>query len=290
MSGPRIVLMETPRDAFQGIREFIPTEEKIAHISLLAEAGFRCIDFGSFVSPRAVPQMRDSEAVLQALAPLSDLYLCAVVVNEKGLDRALAGGRVNAVGFPFSVSDTFQRRNTGKGIDATWGIFSSLVREAHAAGKDFLLYVSMAFGNPYGEPWSLQNLEAFVSRCCESGLRTVYLADTTSEADPDCVREVMGHCSRHFPAVEWGVHLHSDSLGWPQKLSAALDAGARRVDSAVLGLGGCPFARNSLVGNIPSEGVVEWLESHGIPTGVNRLLLARCVENARHIAETYGAC
>lgn len=290
MNAPPVRLMETPRDAFQGIRGFIPTAEKIAHVGLLVEAGIQYIDFGSFVSPRAVPQMRDSEAVLQALAPRSDLYLCAIVVNQKGLDRATAAGRLNAVGFPFSLSDTFQRRNTGAGIDATWAVFSSLLRGTEAAGMDLLLYVSMAFGNPYGETWSVQLLEEFVGRCCAEGARAVYLADTTSEAGPDRVREAMESCARSFPSVDWGVHLHSDARGWGDKLAAALDAGARRVDSAVHGMGGCPFARSGLVGNLPTEGVVDWLESRGIRTGVDKALLERCVRSARRIEETYGTC
>jgi hydroxymethylglutaryl-CoA lyase len=288
VSDPGVVLMETTRDAFQGIQRFIPTEEKIAHIETLVSAGFRRIDFGSFVSPRAVPQMSDSEAVLAALAPHSDLHLAALVVNLKGLARALSSGRLNALGFPFSVSDTFLLRNTGKGIDATWPLVPTLVRATSDAGIELLLYLSMAFGNPYGEPWSLPILEQCVRRCSEAGVRIVYLADTTSEATPAQIRDAVRRCRELFPSVDLGVHLHSDPSQWQPKLEAALDAGATRVDSAMLGMGGCPFARNELVGNVPSEGVIDLLESRGVGTGVERSLLPLCRQSAARILEAYG--
>ncbi|HEY3132461.1 MAG TPA: hydroxymethylglutaryl-CoA lyase [Acidobacteriota bacterium] len=288
ISVPKVVLVETPRDAFQGIRDLIPTAEKIAHITRLIDAGCRCIDFGSFVSPKAVPQMRDSEAVLEAIGRHPSLTLIAIIANQRGLDRAIATGKVDAVGFPFSISDTFQMRNTHKSIEETWPIVEDLARCSESQRIAFILYLSMAFGNPYGDSWSARAVIDFVRRLDDLGVRVVSLADTTAEANPAQISELAGRCRSEFPDLELGIHLHSDASGWPAKLTAALECGIQRVDSAVAGMGGCPFARKELVGNIPTEGVVDLLESRGIPTGIDRVKLLSCVESARHIMELYG--
>ncbi|MBI3940700.1 MAG: hydroxymethylglutaryl-CoA lyase [Acidobacteria bacterium] len=285
---PGIVLVETPRDAFQGIGRLIPTAEKIAHIEKLIAAGFRQIDIGSFVSPRAVPQMQDSEAVLQAITPGRNLFLIAIIANERGLERAAATGKINAVGFPFSISDSFQLQNTHRAIAQTWPIVEALVRRCEALQMDFILYLSMAFGNPYADPWTADRVVEFLRRLVEKGVRNFSLADTTSEADPGRIRQVVALCRKAFPDLQLGIHLHSDPAGWRAKLAAALEAGACRVDSAVGGMGGCPFAGKELVGNLPSEGVVELLESRGVATGIDQGRLQLCVESARRIMEQYG--
>ncbi len=288
MNRSKVLLVETPRDAFQGIRDFIPTAEKIAHIERLIDAGFRCIDFGSFVSPKAVPQMQDSEAVLEAIGHHPDLTLIAIIANERGLDRAVATGKVHTVGFPFSISDTFQVRNTRKSIEETWPVVENLVRESASHRIGFIIYLSMAFGNPYGDPWSAPMVVDFVRRLKDIGVRIVSLADTTSEASAAEIRDLVGRCRSEFPDLEWGIHLHSDPSGWPEKLASALDCAIQRVDSATAGMGGCPFARNDLVGNIPTEGVVDLLGSRGFSTGIDRAKLRFCVESARRLMELYG--
>ena len=283
-----IFLVESPRDAFQGIRSFIPTEEKIRHIRKLIAAGFRRIDFGSFVSPQAVPQMRDSETVLKSIEDLAELYLIAIIVNERGLQRATEAGRVNAVGFPFSVSNTFQLRNTKKSVQDTWPLVARLVGQCRLAGLDFIVYISMAFGNPYGDPWAEGDVVEFLRKLRDSGAKIVYLADTTSEATAEQIRRLVTRCLSEFPELELGIHLHSDPAGWERKLTAALESGISRIDSAVAGMGGCPFARSELVGNIPTEGVVSLLQSRGISLEIDASALPGCVQSARRIMELYG--
>ncbi|HEY2933476.1 MAG TPA: hydroxymethylglutaryl-CoA lyase [Acidobacteriota bacterium] len=281
-------LVETPRDAFQGIRGFIPTDEKIAHIRKLIAAGFHRIDFGSFVSPQAVPQMQDSEDVLKSIQDAAGLYLIVIIANERGLQRALAAGRVNAVGFPFSISNTFQLRNTHRSIEDTWPLMTRLAEQCRASGLDFIIYVSMAFGNPYADPWSAGDVVEFLRKLGDAGAKIVYLADTTSEATAARIRSLVTRCRSEFPDLELGVHLHSDPAGWTEKLAAALDAGISRVDSAMAGMGGCPFARSGLVGNIPTEGVVSLLQSRGISLAIDPAALQDCVRSARRIMERYG--
>lgn len=235
--------VECPRDSWQGFSRFIPTDEKIAYHRRLVAAGFRNIDFGSFVSPKAVPQMKDTEEVFAGIRDLPGHFI-AIVANERGLDRALAAG-VIAVAYPFSISETFQRNNTGKSIAESWPVLEAI---AHRA-PELDVHLSMGFGNPYGEPWSIDVVRDFAGRVRDLGAKSVLIADTVGRANPDQIRQVFAAC----PGT--GAHLHASPVKWRANVEAALEAGCTRIDSAMAGIGGCPFAQDELVGNVPTEGL-----------------------------------
>ncbi len=242
-----VVLVECPRDSWQGFARFIPTEEKIAYLCHLIEAGFTHIDFGSFVSPKAVPQMKDTEEVWAGLRGRAGHFI-AIIANERGLDRALAVG-VKTVAYPLSLSETFQKSNTGKNIAESWAVVESL---ADRAGE-LDVHLSMGFGNPYGESWSVALVQEAVARLRDLGVNTILLADTVGCATPEQIREVFARC----PGT--GAHFHASPTQWRANVEAALESGCTRIDSALGGIGGCPFAQNELVGNVPTEGVLELL-------------------------------
>jgi hydroxymethylglutaryl-CoA lyase len=244
---PKPELVECPRDSWQGFTSFIPTDLKVAYLRRLVAAGLNTIDFGSFVSPKAVPQMQDTEQVWAGIRDLPGKFI-AIVANERGLDRALAAG-VTTVAYPFSISETFQRQNTGKGIADSWPVLEAIAQRA----KAFHVHLSMGFGNPYGEPWNVALVKDTVARVRSLGVADILLADTVGRANPEQIREVFEAC----PGT--GAHFHASPAQWRANIEAALAAGCTRIDSALGGIGGCPFAQDELVGNVPTEGVRELL-------------------------------
>ena len=251
MSGFRWV--ECPRDSWQGLPGIIPTERKAAYLRSLVEAGFRYLDCGSFVSPKAVPQMADTEAVLALLPDSPDVdYLC-IVANERGLERALASERVTSVGYPLSISDTFQRRNSGRGLEESWPLVRQLAEQRGRLG--LVVYLSMGFGNPYGDEWSPRLVVEAVERLRGLGVREVALADTLGQADEARVRGVVSAVVRAVGMEGVGVHLHARPQDAAGLAGAALDEGVAWLEGALGGIGGCPFAADELVGNLPTEAV-----------------------------------
>jgi|ERR1043165_306805 hydroxymethylglutaryl-CoA lyase len=285
-----VTLVETPRDAFQGLTRFIPTAEKIRYIEALLEAGFQHIDLGSFVSPKAVPQMADSEAIFAAFAGRPGLERIAIVVNEQGARRACAAPGVDTLGFPFSLSDRFQKSNTGKTIEQTWAVLQSILSEAARHDKAFILYLSMAFGTRYSDgEWSHEGLLAFIQMLAMvSGVQHISLADTVAVAKPAQVARAFKLARREFPGIEFSAHFHGTSRNWMRCIDAALDAGCRRFDCAAGGLGGCPFACDELIANIPSEKLVARLEGRGFRTGVDLGKIQRCAKGAREFQARYA--
>lgn len=284
----KITIVETPRDAFQGLPGFIPTEEKIRYVRALMEAGFREIDFGSFVSPRAVPQMRDSEELFRAVSKDSDgAQFIAVIANDQGLERARAAG-VPVVGYPLSLSDTFQRTNTGKTVAESWDLVERLQAGCRKSGIELLVYVSMAFGNPYGEPWEPEQIARAAGRLVDLGIHRIQLADTVGKADPDTVRAVFAACRAAAPGAALGAHFHARPDRWQENVFAAYRLGCRRFDAAFSGLGGCPFAEDELVGNTPTEGLVREMEAQGISTGISLHHLDKPLALALEIRQKYG--
>lgn len=283
----KLVLVETPRDAFQGLSRFIPTAEKVDFIRSLLDAGCRHVDFGSFVSPRAVPQMADSLEVWNAVRRPGVDFI-AMIANERGLDRAIDAGGISTVGFPFSIADTFQRHNTNRGIDETWPVVARMVERCDQHKLGFILYLSMAFGNPDGDPWNLDHLLEFIERLAGMGVGIVSLADTIGTATSNKVRRVFDAAFKRFDLLELGAHFHNRYDNWSENIAAAYKSGCRRFDSAVGGLGGCPFAQDELVGNIPTEKLAKWLEAQGEETGINPVLLAACAQRASQLAGRYG--
>ena len=264
MANQPIKLIECPRDAWQGLPRQVPTELKVQYLRALMGAGFKNIDAVSFVSPKAVPQMADSEQVLQQLAPPDDVEIIGIVVNEKGADRAIATKRVTTLGYPCSISPTFLRRNQNQSPEENFETLKKIERKADEADVDLVVYVSMAFGNPYGDPWSENELAEAVSRLDAVGIRSISLADTVGVADASLIEKVVSAALKAQPDSEIGVHLHSTPADAIGKILSAYDAGCRRFDSAIGGLGGCPFAQNELVGNIPTESVIAALGERGV--------------------------
>ena len=264
MANQAVKLIECPRDAWQGLPRQIPTALKIEYLRALIAAGFSQIDAVSFVSPKAVPQMADSEQVLAQLEIPNDVQIIGIVVNEKGAERAIATKRVTTLGYPCSISPTFLRRNQNQSPKENFETLKAIEASANEADVDLVVYISMAFGNPYADPWNENELAETVSRIDALGIRTLSLADTVGTADAQSVARVVSAALKAQPDCEIGVHLHSapaDAIG---KILSAYDAGCRRFDSAIGGLGGCPFAQDSLVGNIPTESVIAALKQRGV--------------------------
>jgi hydroxymethylglutaryl-CoA lyase len=258
-----VKLIECPRDAWQGLKEQVPTHLKLDYLKALISAGFKHIDAASLVSPRAVPQMADSEEVLKELDPPDDVEIIAIVVNEKGAERAVSTNAVRTLGFPYSVSPTFLQNNQKQTLEAAIDELEKIKNKGEAAGLETVTYISMAFGNPYGDPWSIAEVVDAVDLLEASDIRMISLADTVGMATPEQIHQVVSAVLEKFNYLEIGVHLHSRPDQVAAKVIAAYDAGCRRFDSAIGGLGGCPFAQDALVGNIPTEKVIEALGAHG---------------------------
>jgi hydroxymethylglutaryl-CoA lyase len=288
-----VKLIECPRDAWQGLPQIIPTEMKTEYHRRLLAAGFRHIDAVSFVSPKHVPQMADSEQVMLALAPALDAKagapeIIGIVVNEKGLERALAAPGVTTVGYPYSISAYFRRANANMSRDESRALVGKLQKGTALAGKQLVVYISMAFGNPYDEPWAPEIVAETLLWLKSAGVKTVSLADTVGTASAKEVGELFRIALGAGNGVELGVHLHSRREGAAEKVLAAYEAGCRRFDSAIGGLGGCPFAGDELVGNIPTEIVIKALEGRGVSCGIDGQGLAGLQETTEQIRVMYG--
>jgi hydroxymethylglutaryl-CoA lyase len=289
-----IRIVECPRDAWQGLPRQIPSKLKAAYLRLLVDAGFRHIDAVSFVSPKHVRQMADSEAVLDAFfaslpADAASPEIIGIVVNEKGAERALAARGVTTLGYPYSISAYFRRANANMSRSESRALVEQLHTASTAARRDLVVYVSMAFGNPYDEPWGPELVEETLLWLKEMGVRAVSLADTVGTATPAEVGSLYDSVKEAATGIELGVHLHSRPEGAAEKVMAAYNAGCRRFDSALTGLGGCPFAGDDLVGNVATETVVRVLSENGIATGFDLSALAPAMVEMHEIREKYSA-
>jgi len=267
-----VTLIECPRDAWQGLSRLIPTELKIRYLRALIDSGFKHIDAVSFVSPKAVPQMADSEKVLEQIEVPNDVEIIGIVVNEKGAERAIATQAVSTLGFPCSISETFLRKNQNQTLDECYKVLESIKKKADKTGLGTVAYVSMAFGNPYGDPWDETKVREALNKLVGLGIRSVSLADTVGVAGPDLIRSVFESLRSQYPDCDIGVHLHSAPAQAELKVLAAYDAGCRRFDSTIGGLGGCPFAQDGLVGNVPTERVFAALKQRGLDLPVSEAL------------------
>ncbi len=258
-----IKLIECPRDAWQGLKLQIPTNIKVEYLRALISAGFKHIDAVSFVSPNAVPQMADSEEVMKDLDPPDDVELIAIVVNEKGAQRAIGTDSIRTLGFPYSISPTFLQNNQSQTLDEAIDEMEKIKNKGEDAEVETIVYISMAFGNPYGDEWTVEEVVNAVDLLESYGIRTISLADTVGLATPAQIGETVSAVLSKFGYLEIGVHLHGRPDQAAEKVLAAYEAGCRRFDSALGGLGGCPFAQDALVGNLPTEKVIEALHSRG---------------------------
>ena len=269
--------VECPRDAWQSLPAIIPAERKREYLQALLDAGFRDLDLGSFVSPRAVPQMADTEEVLSGLQRPEDADFLCIIANQRGLERAVASGNVTSVGYPLSVNETFQLRNSGRDLESSWRLVDDLLQLTNAAGIELVVYLSMGFGNPYGEPWRPEETATAVARLRDLGIERIAVADTVGTASEETVAAVLQAIPQ--PAG-LGLHLHARPDGWRPLLECGWNAGVRWFEGALSGAGGCPFAGDELVGNLPSEQVLPWLAARGRLEGPRLELLDELADRA----------
>lgn len=293
-----ITLTECPRDAFQGFPKFIPTDRKIAYINRLIAAGVRRIDFGSFVSPKAVPQLADTATVFENLKSPAGLYLIAIIANLRGAEGLAAANhkfghvrnrRIHAAGFPMSVNETFQQRNTNKSLDEAWKELSEIAATCQREKIELVVYLSMAFGNPYKEPHDPKRVIEFARRAKDLGAVTVQLADTVGVATAAQVGMTFATVQAAVPGVQLGVHLHASPSTMREKVNSALKAGCKLFDSAIGGIGGCPFAEDELVGNIDTIQLLPLLKEAGIETPYTVDKLLDCAAEAQELQRKFGA-
>jgi hydroxymethylglutaryl-CoA lyase len=288
-----VKLIECPRDAWQGLPDLIPTEYKAEYLKELVLAGFKHIDAVSFVSPKHVKQMADSEEVLARLnaslpAVMEPPEIIGIVVNEKGLERALATPGVTTIGYPYSISAYFRRANANMTRDQSRLLVENLRKETATANRGLVIYISMAFGNPYDEPWGPEIVADTLEWLKDIRVRTVSLADTVGTASPQLVGDLYRSVKDHVAGIELGVHLHSRPENAEEKILAACEAGCRRFDGALTGLGGCPFAGDNLVGNIPTEDILAALQKAGADAGVDPTRLTKVLEMTNEIRAKYA--
>lgn len=279
---PSIKLIECPRDALQGWKTLVPTSKKIEYLQALLEVGFNTLDCGSFVSPKAIPQMADTREVLRALSP-SRTKLLVIVANQRGAEEAMAFDQVKYLGFPFSVSETFQQRNTNSTIAASLERVEAIQQLCIQHSKELVVYISMGFGNPYGDPYSENIVFEWADKLAALGIKTISLADTVGVAQPEQVQRMTEKLVTSLPDIEIGVHLHSTATNRIAKLTAAMDAGCLRFDGALKGIGGCPMANDELVGNMDSAWMISYFKEHKYKIGLDEEALKRALVLADEI-------
>jgi hydroxymethylglutaryl-CoA lyase len=265
-----IKITECPRDAMQGLHQFIPTEDKIGYINLLLQVGFDTIDFGSFVSPKAIPQMRDTAEVLSKL-DLSNTKskLLAIIANYRGAEDAAKHPEITYLGFPFSISETFQQRNTNSGINESFDTVKRINDLCGKSDKQLLVYLSMGFGNPYGDEWNAEIVLQWAEELIDEGINNIALADTIGVATPEQINSLYPLLTNQFSNIDFGIHLHSTPDTWQEKIEAAYKSGCRSFDTTVKGYGGCPMAKDELTGNIATENLIGYLQSQNEPMGLD---------------------
>jgi hydroxymethylglutaryl-CoA lyase len=263
-------IIECPRDAMQGIERFIPTAQKVSYLNALLKVGFDTLDFGSFVSPTSIPQMRDTADVLSQLNQ-SHTKLLAIVANQRGAEDACQFERINFLGYPFSVSETFQKRNTNKSIDESLILVDKIQNSCVKSNKSLIVYLSMAFGNPYGELWHEDIVSNWGEKLSIMGIEIIALSDTIGVSNPDNISRLFTQLITEHSNVEWGAHLHTSLESWREKLESAYNSGCRRFDGSVKGFGGCPMANDDLVGNMPTEKLISFCNEKKIVTSIDSL-------------------
>lgn len=281
----QVKLIECPRDAMQGLKDFIPTDVKVRYLNELLKVGFDTIDIGSFVSPKAIPQLADTAEVLARIdTSASKSKLLVIVANERGAEEAVKQKSVSYLGYPFSISETFQQRNANTSIEGSWDRIARIADITRGGRKELVVYISMAFGNPYGDPWSAEVALQWVNRLTsELGVRIIALSDTVGVARPEDIASMFSALIPALPHVEFGAHLHCTPDNWKAKTDAAWDAGCRRFDGAIKGYGGCPMAEDDLVGNLQMEVFARSLVERGVNAGLDLAQLDRCVSEAGRV-------
>lgn len=287
MIPPKII--ECPRDAMQGIKSFIPTTAKVNYLQFLLQVGFHSLDFGSFVSSRAVPQMRDTAYVLDQLdLSKTKTKLLAIVANLKGAETAHNFEQIEYIGFPFSISENFQMRNTHKTISESLNSLKQIKELTDKSNKTLIVYLSMGFGNPYGDPWSVDVVSQWVERLAQMDIEIISLSDTVGQAVPNDITYLYSTLIPTFPAIEFGAHFHTHPNRGYEKLTVAFDAGCRRFDGAIHGFGGCPMASDALVGNMPTEKLVTFFNERGIQTGLSMITFESAMNKTKELFSQFN--
>ena len=283
-----VKIIECPRDAMQGIKSFIPTHQKVKYIQSLLKVGFNTIDFGSFVSPRAIPQMQDTAEVLSQLdLSTSKSKLLAIIANVRGAKAAASHKEIDDLGFPFSISENFQMRNTHKTITESVEVLKHIIEITHLNNKKLVVYLSMAFGNPYGDPWNVDIVGEWAERLHKMGVRILSLSDTIGSSSGETISYLFSHLIPHYTDVEFGAHLHTHPSAWHEKVDAAFKAGCLRFDGAIQGFGGCPMAKDELTGNMPTEKLISYFTTEKIQTNLNVLAFESAHNEASKLFSKY---
>jgi len=284
----KVKLIECPRDAMQGIRDYIPTEKKVQYIQSLLRCGFDTIDFGSFVSPRAIPQMADTAEVLSMLdLSKTESKLLAIVANTRGAQDASKFKEIDYLGYPFSISENFQMRNTHKTIAESVEILQEILNIADASGKEVVAYLSMGFGNPYGDPWNVEIVGEWTEKLSGMGVKILSLSDTVGTSTPDIIEYLFSNLIPEYPNIEFGAHLHTTPSKWHEKIDAAYKAGCYRYDGAIQGFGGCPMAKDELTGNMPSEKMLSYFNTAKADTNIKMTSFESAYNEASKIFNAY---
>ena len=272
----------------QGIKEFIPTQRKVDYLQSLLRVGFDTIDFGSFVSAKAIPQMQDTAAVLAQLdLSQTQSKLLAIIANTQGAQAAAQFSEINYLGFPFSISENFQMRNTHKTIAESLLSLQEILDIAHAHNKEVVAYLSMGFGNPYGDPWNVEIVAEWTERLAQMGVTILSLSDTIGSSTPEVISYLFSHLIPQYPNIEFGAHLHTTPVKWFEKVDAAYAAGCRRFDGAIQGFGGCPMAKDELTGNMPTEKLLSYFTTQKEPTGTSPMSFESAYNEATKIFKVY---
>jgi len=284
----KVKIIECPRDAMQGIKALIPTEEKAKYIQALLGCGFDTVDFGSFVSPKAIPQMVDT-AELLSLLDLSKTKskLLAIVANVRGAQNACMHKEIQYLGYPFSISENFQMRNTHKTIEQSVDALKEILQIANANNKEVVTYISMGFGNPYGDPWNVEIVGEWTEKLAEMGARILSLSDTVGTSTPENITYLFSNLIPTYPEIEFGAHLHTTPTKWHEKVDAAYKSGCRRFDGAVQGFGGCPMAKDELTGNMPTEKMLSYFTAEKVTTSVNWMAFEAAFNKATALFSKY---
>ncbi len=276
-----IRLVECPRDAMQGLHDFIPTDKKVAYINQLLKVGFDTIDFGSFVSPKAIPQMADTADVLAQLdLKNTRSKLLAIIGNVRGAEDAVKHETITYLGFPFSISETFQQRNINSSITESVERVQEIKKLCDDNGKKLMIYISMGFGNPYGDPWSAEIAAQWVEKLVAMNIKYVSPADTIGVANPESINYLFTHLIPKFPEVDFGAHLHTTPDAWLEKIDAAYKSGCTRFDGAIKGFGGCPMAADDLTGNMATENIIQYFDHENVSMGINKFEFRESVRTA----------
>jgi len=285
----KVKIIECPRDAMQSIMTFIPTKTKLNYLQSVVDVGFDIVDIGSFVSSKAIPQLSDTKDIIDLIdLSNSDSKLLTIVANKKGAENASSFEKISFIGYPFSISESFQIRNTNKSINDSVDELDNILSTSDKANKKIVVYLSMCFGNPYGDPWNLDIVNEWVLKLSEMGVNTISLSDTIGSSNPESISSIFESVLKNHNNIEFGAHLHSEPETSYNKIKSAFEAGCRRFDSVIKGYGGCPMTSNQLVGNIPTEKLVSFLEKKKVSTKINLSKFEECYQLSSDFYSQYS--